>query len=191
MPKGKKHPVNVKKVETPRHSFAQVPHTVANRELTTFEKATSWLDAGGMITADEGAKRVFLAACDAGKFTVVCNVRRGVADRYEYPTYPQALVVMCHFLIQDMGTEPKRNPLLYAATYNRDTLISAVGYKDPETKKFVSRHDAQADAFQFYLDLYCKHKGIKQSGPSSLIDKLRTPRRQLKRERLPIKRERL
>jgi hypothetical protein len=181
----------VEKVTTPRHSFAQQPHTPANRELTTFEKATSWVDADGMIKADEGIKRVFLAAADGGNFTVICNVRRGVSERYEYRSYPEALAVMLHFLIQDMGTEPKRNPLLYAHTYNRDALISAVGYKDPDTKRFVSRNDAQADVFQYFLDLWCEHKGIKQKGPAPMIDKLRTPRRKVLRERLPLKRERL
>lgn len=180
-----------KVVKTPRHS--EIPSSPANRELTTFEKATSWVDNEGMISADEGAERVFLAAADGGVFTVVSNVKRGRSERLEYRTYPQALAVMLHYLIQDMGADDtmKRNPLLYAATYNRDTLISAVGYKDKETKQFVSRNDAQANVFQHFLDLWCKHKGIKQDGPAPMIDKLRTPRRKVRRERLPIKRERL
>jgi hypothetical protein len=181
-----------KVVKTPRHSNVITPHTIANRDLTTFEKATSWIDEEGMISPDEGAKRVFLAACEGGGFSVVFNVRRGRADRLQYRSYPEALAVMLHYLIQDMSAPDnlKRNPLMYAHTYNRDTLISAVGYRDKETKKFVSRHDAQADMFQHYLDLWCDHLGIKQTGPSSLINKLRTPRRKRERERLPIKRKR-
>jgi hypothetical protein len=179
-----------KVVTTPRHS--PFPASVANRDLTTFEKATSWIGPDGMISPDEGAERVFLAACVDGGFSVVTNIRRGKADRYQYRSYPEALAVMLHFLIQDMSAPDnlKRNPLMYAHTYNRDTLISAVGYKDKETKKFVSRNDAQADMFQHFLNLWCKQVYGKVGTPSSMINKLRTPRRKRERERLPVKRKR-
>lgn len=180
-----------KVVKTPRHS--EIPSTPANRKLTTFEKATSWIGPDGLITWDEGSERVFLAAAEGGGFSVVWNVHRGVKERRDVRSYPEALYMLLHILIQDFAAPEalQRNPAIYAFISNRDTMISAVAYKDKETKKFVAKHDALADVLQHYLDLWCKHLKIKQSGPSPLIDKLRTPRRKVRRERLPIKRERL
>jgi hypothetical protein len=180
-----------KVVKTPRHS--EIPSSPANRELTTFEKATSWVDSEGMISADEGAKRVFLAAADNGGFSVVWNVHRGGRERRDVRSYPEALYMLLNILIQDFAVPEalQRSPAIYAFTSNRDTMISAVGYKDKETKEFVAQCDALADVLQEYLDLWCKHLGIRQNGPSPKIDQLRTPRRKVRRERLPIKRERL
>lgn len=182
-----------KVVKTPRHSHVMIPHTPPNRELTTFEKATSWQGPEGMINADEGAERVFLAAADGGGFSVVWDVQRGRKERRDVRSYPEALYMLLHILIQDWGLpeNKRRSPAIYAFTYNRDTMISANGYKDKETGKYVAKHDALADVLQHYLNLWCKHLHIKQQGPSPLIDKLRTPRRKIQRERLPIKRERL
>lgn len=184
-----------KVVKTPRHTGLPVPTSTANRELTTFEKATSWIGPDGMISADEGAERVFLAAADNGGYSVVWNVHRGTKERRDVRSYPEALYMCLHILIQDLGVPEnlQRQPAIYAFTHNRDTMISAVGYKDKATKQFVRKQDAVADVLQHYLDLWCKHRGIKQDGPSPLINKLRTPRRKIVRERLPIKpkRERL
>jgi hypothetical protein len=180
-----------KVVVTPRHS--SIPSSPANRELTTFERATSWVDEHGMISADEGAKRVFLAAAENGGFSIVWDVHKGRKERRDVRSYPEALYMLLQILISDKGLPEnvQRQPALYAFTHNRDTMISAVGYKDKETKAFVRKCDALADVLQEYLDLWCAHVGQKQTGPSPLINKLRTPKRKVTRERLPIKRERL
>ena len=180
-----------KVVKTPRHS--PIPSSPANRDLTTFEKATSWVDEHGMISVDEGAKRVFLGAADNGGFSVVWDVHKGTKERRDVRSYPEALYMLVHIRIQDFGLPDmlQRRPAIYSFTHNRDTMISAVGYKDKETKAYVAQHDALADVLQHYLNLWCEHFRIKQTGPSPLIDKLRTPKRKVRRERLPIKRERL
>lgn len=172
-----------KVVKTPRHS--SIPSTPATRDLTTFEKATSWLDEGGMISPEEGIKRVFLAAMVAGEFTVVTNVRRGRSEVLRYKSFLKALRVAIHYQNQ------QRHPLLYATTYNREALIDARSRKDPDTGKWINKCDEVADIYQEYLNLYCKERGLAPIDPSPEIDTMRTPRRKIQRERLPIKRERL
>jgi hypothetical protein len=164
-----------------------IPVSKANRELTTFEKATSWVDEQGMISVDEGIKRVFLAAMENGEFTVVTNVRRGRSEVLRYRSFLQALPIAIHYHNQE------RLPLLYATTHNREALIDARSYKDPDTGKWVAKCDAVADVYQYFLNLHCSVKGIKNIDPAPMIQTMRTPKRKVPRERLPtkIKRERL
>lgn len=164
-----------------------IPSSPATRELTTTELATCWVDDNGLIFAEEGIERVFKAATEGGEFTVCTKgVRPGEIDRVEHQSFARILMITIHYMIQG------RRPMLYAVYKNRDSLIAAKGYKNKETGKFVSQFDATADVFDYFYELWCEQKGFPPHRTiKEAIHKLRTPRRKVLRERLPIKRERL
>lgn len=150
----------------------------ANRALTTMEKATSWVDDEGMISPDEGLKRVFEAALEGGTFTVCTKGERaGQTDTLRYRTYPEALAVFIHFYNQ------QRHPLMYCATYNRDAQILPRKAYQGADKKWVASNDATADEAQALLDAWCRGTGVKNKPSAPLINTMRTPKRR-KRERL-------
>lgn len=168
------------KVVTRERLDAGPSGTVANRELSTMELATSWVDQEGMISPEEGLKRVFDAAREGGTFTVCTkgNVT-GAIDVLRYRSYPEALAVFIHFYNQ------KRLPLMYCATYNRDSqILPRSTYRD-QAKNWVLGGDATADAAKALLDAWCRGTGVKNKPHAPMIDTMRSKRRK------PIKRERL
>lgn len=168
------------KVVTRERLDAGPSGTKANRDLTTMEKATSWVDDEGIISPEEGLKRVFDAAREGGTFTVCTKgTRAGELDVLRYRSYPEALAVFIHLFNQ------QRLPLMYCATYNRDTqLLPRKTYQGVD-KKWVSTNDATADEAQSLLDAWCRGVGVRNKPSAPLIDTMRTKRRK------PIKRERL
>jgi hypothetical protein len=151
----------------------------ANRTLTTMEKATSWVDEHGMISPEEGLRRVFEAATEGGTFTVCTKgARAGQTDVLRYRTYPQALAVYVHLFNQ------QRLPIMYCATFNRDAqLLPRRSYKGEDG--WVPMNDATADEAQRLLDAWCRGTGVRNKPTAPLIDTMRTIRHK------PIKRERL
>lgn len=166
-----------------------IPSSPATRELSTTEQATCWVDEHGLIHAEQGIERVFKAATEGGTFTACTKgVRAGEIDRVEHQSFARILLITIHYMIQG------RRPMLYAVYKNRDSLIAAKGYKNKETGKFVSQFDASADVFDYFYAMWCEQKGFPPHDDiTKAIGKLRTPRRKVLRDRLPIKikRERL
>lgn len=152
-----------------------------NRDLTTMELATSWIDDRGMIDPDEGQRRVFDAAREGGTFTVCTKgTRAGQIDTLRYRTYPEALAVFIHLFNQE------RLPLMYCATYNRDSLIlPRRSYKNDDGKTWTTVGDATADFAKQLLDAWCRGVGVKNKPVAPMIETMRPVKRK------PIKRERL
>ena len=156
------------------------PTTTATRDLTTYEKATSFVDEHGMIDPDEGIERVFRAAMEAedGSFRVNWRVNRGRRSQFSTRSFPEAVYFSVR-LIQEGHT-----PLLYAAIKNRDSLISARAYRDEKTKRYVSRNEAIADVYQRFLDIWSLHQYGVVGKPAPLLKALRNQTTTRKRERL-------
>lgn len=184
MPKGKLVR-RVKNVDIPKGWGS-----IANRDLTTYEKATSWMGPDGLIYADEGIERVFDAAVIRGRFSVITKgALPGALEREDFRFFAAAMMKYIHLTIQ------QRRPLLYAYIdeITRDSLIAAAGYKDKASGTFISREEATADVLEYFYRRMCKSKGW---GPHQmLLDSINLlrPKRRIVRERLPtkIKRERL
>lgn len=155
------------------------PSSTATRDLTTYERATSFVDDAGMIDADEGIERVFRAAMTSpdGTFRVNWNVRRGRKTQFSTKSFPEAVYVAVRLI------EEGRQPLLYAAITNRDALIAANAHKTKEGR-YVSRNAAVADVYQHFLYIWAEHHYGRKGVPSPLLNDLRKQTTTRKRVRL-------
>lgn len=146
-------------------------HTTAKRPLTVEELATSWVDDEGMISAEEGADRVFRAACVIGDFTVSLNHGRGRFTTKRYRTYPEALVVALALIREG------KDPAIRAATKNRDALLDGAAHRD-KVNAWVSKEEARRVVWQRYLDMYGEVTGQRLRCPAldELSPRRRTPR---------------
>jgi hypothetical protein len=141
----------------------------------TIDPATSYTDGEGFIDQRTRVDRVFLSAIQRGEFRVNWNIRNATRQQYSTRSFPEAMFLTVRLI------EEGHRPLLYAATYNSDALISARSYKS-EDGRWVSRNEALADELQHYLDLWCEYHGL-GNVPAPILQRLR-PKRHIKRERL-------
>lgn len=138
--------------------------------------ATSYQDERGFISQEERTRRMIVAATHGGLFRVVWGVRHRSRIVHDTRSLPVAVYLVIRLI------EEGERPLLYAATYNSDALISARSYRDEERGKWVSRNEALADVLQEALDTWAQERKIKNV-PAPILNRLR-PKRRIKRERL-------